>query len=169
MSKKFKKKDFIKYWRKKYFYFISFNLLFWYFFAPVYFLENNNLAIHILPLDILFGTHLGGFFEINLFELIFYNLLAAIGIYAISVTVFIFVTGADFWDDGEFEKAAFRWLTGLEDKNEKITWRITRKMFEKEKKEDSIRNFKQWMFNISIIYIPIVTKTVVNIAKYLIN
>ena len=128
----------------------------------------KDLIIHILPLDIIFGTHLGGFFDLHIFELIIYNSIAAIGIYAVSVTVFIFVTGADFWDKGEFQDEAFRWLAGLKNTEEKINRKITKNFIEKEKKEESARNFNQRMFNLSLIFIPIFTKTIVNLTKFII-
>ena len=168
MSASFKKKNFIKYWQRKYTYFIIFNLLFWYLVTPLNPWEKKDLIIHILPLDIIFGTNLGGFFDLNLFELIIYNSIAAIGIYAVSVTVFIFVTGADFWDKGDFQDKAFRWLAGLKNTEEKINQKITKNFIEKEKKEESARNFNQWMFNLSLIFIPMFTKTIVNLTKFII-
>ena len=168
MSASFKKKNFIKYWQRKYTYFIIFNLLFWYLVTPLNPWEKKDLIIHILPLDIIFGTNLGGFFDLNLFELIIYNSIAAIGIYAVSVTVFIFVTGADFWDKGDFQDKAFRWLAGLKNTEEKINRKITKNFIEKEKKEESARNFNQWMFNLSLIFIPMFTKTIVNLTKFII-
>ena len=168
MSKGFKKKDFIKYWRRKYTYFIIVNILFWYLVTPFNPWEKNNFTIHILPLDIIFGTNLGGFFDLHISELIIYNFIAAIGIYAVSVTVFIFVTGADFWDKGDFQDAAFRWLAGLKNTEEKINWKITKNFIEREKKEQSARNFNQWMFNLSLVFIPIFTKTIVNLTRFII-
>ena len=133
-KKRFKKKDFITYWKRKYFYFFISCLVIWYFLIPN--TNNHLISLHILPLDIFFGYPFTGFFELGLFKFLIFNIIGMIGLYAISVTLFIFVTGADFWDKGDFQDEAFRWIVGLKDSSEQINFKTiwTRKKLLKEKK-----------------------------------
>ena len=163
-KKKFKIKDFYNYWKRKYLYFFITCMLIWYFITP-----NNDYfySIYILPLDIIYSVTFGGFSELNLFEFIFYNLIGAVGIYAVSVTVFIIVIGGIFNDNDPFENAALRWLIGIKDTSEPINYKIiwTKKEILKEKREESKMKFKQWMFNLSMIYVPIISLNVLNILR----
>ena len=161
-SQKFIKSEYIKYWRRKYLYFIIINLIYWYFTSPGLLTNHTNLTISILPLDIIFNTNLGGFFELHFFEFIIYNFLAAFGIYAVSVSVFVISTGIILNSTDPFKLAAIVWLLGLKDKSiQKFNLKI---MFQA-KKDEKTRKFKQLIFNISIIYIPIISKTIVDALK----
>ena len=161
-NQKFIKSEYIKYWRRKYLYFIIINLIYWYFASSVLLTDHTNLTISILPLDIIFNTNLGGFFELHFFEFIIYNFLAAFGIYVVSGSVFVISTGIILNSKDPFELAALDWLLGFKDKS---TQKFNLKIMFKEKKDEKNRKFKQLIFNISIIYIPIISKTIVDVLK----
>ena len=163
-SQKFIKSEYIKYWRRKYLYFIIINLIYWYFTSPGLLTNHTNLTISILPLDIIFNTNLGGFFELHFFEFIIYNFLAAFGIYAVSVSVFVISTGIILNSTDPFKLAAMDWLLGLKDKSTP-KFNLKTMFAPKEKKDEKTRKSKQLIFNISIIYIPIISKTIVDVLK----
>ena len=165
-KKKFKKKDFINHWKRKYLYFFLSCITIWYFVTPI---NENFFNLHILPLDIIWRETFGGFSELGLFKFIVFNLIFAIGIYAVSVTLFIIITGADFWADGEFERAAFVWLIGVKDTSEPVVFKTiwTRKDMLKDKRKEKEMKFRQRNFNISIIYVPIISENTLNLLRYL--
>ena len=163
---KYNKQAFISYWKRKYSYFFLSCLIIWYFFTPA---NENFINLHILPLDIVWRDTFGGFSELGLFKFVIFNLIFTIGIYAISVTLFIIVTGADFWEDGEFERAAFVWLIGAKDKSEPLVFKTfwtRREMFKERRKEKEMRK-REIIFTISIIYVPIVSENTLNLLRYL--
>ena len=162
-NQKFIKSEYIKYWRRKYLYFIIINLIYWYFTSSVLLTDHTNLTISILPLDIIFNTNLGGFFELHFFEFIIYNFIAAFGIYVVSASVFVISTGLILNTD-PFELAAMDWLLGLKDKSTP-KFNLKTMFAPKEKKDEKTRKSKQLIFNISIIYIPIISKTIVDVLK----
>ena len=162
-NQKFIKSEYIKYWRRKYLYFIIINLIYWYFASSVLLTDHTNLTISILPLDIIFNTNLGGFFELHFFEFIIYNFIAAFGIYVVSASVFVISTGLILNTD-PFELAAMDWLLGLKDKSTP-KFNLKTMFAPKEKKDEKTRKSKQLIFNISIIYIPIISKTIVDVLK----
>ena len=162
-NQKFIKSEYIKYWRRKYLYFIIINLIYWYFTSSVLLTDHTNLTISILPLDIIFNSNLGGFFELHFFEFIIYNFIAAFGIYVVSASVFVISTGLILNTD-PFELAAMDWLLGLKDKSTP-KFNLKTMFAPKEKKDEKTRKSKQLIFNISIIYIPIISKTIVDVLK----
>ena len=163
-NQNFIKSEYIKYWRRKYLYFIIINLICWYFASSVLLTDHTNLTISILPLDIIFNTNLGGFFELHFFEFIIYNLLAAFGIYVVSVSVFVISTGIILNSKDPFELAALDWLLGFKDKSTQ-KFNLKTMFIPKEKTNEKTRKLKQLIFNISIIYIPIISKTIVDVLK----